>query len=153
MTLNGPGGTDTTIVINATVTLIGTMLACDDTVKVCAPTSVAAFSAGGEILHHLLTNKAGAGSHEPHSMDAMKRKLLTERIENLLCLIIDEMSLLDSTLLSVSEQMVSETVHDDTMAHKSLPPPPLFDLQWWGAVLWLEGAKIRGCPLLGIDIF
>lgn len=123
MTLNGPGGTGKTIVINTIVSLIRKMFPADGTVKVCAPTGVAAFNAGGQTLHHLLKNKAGMGSYDPHSMSASKRRTLTTRLSNLLCLIIDERSLLDSTLVGVSEQMVSETVFDGAMADKS-----------WGAI-------------------
>ena len=48
-----------------------------------------------------------------------KKKDLTLKLKNLLCLIIDERSLLDSTHLGIAEQMVSETIFNGEMSDKS----------------------------------
>ena len=52
-------------------------------------------------------------------MSARKKKDLSLKLKNLLCLIIDERSLLDSAHLGIAEQMVSETIFNGEMAEKS----------------------------------
>ncbi len=119
VTINGPAGTGKTVVINTIVTLIRSMFNANGVVQVCAPTGTAAFNAGGETLHHFLANKAGMRQYDAFSMSAKKKKDLTLKLKNLLCLIIDERSLLDSTHLGIAEQMVSETIFNGEMSDKS----------------------------------
>ena len=119
ITINGPAGTGKTVVINTIVTLIRELFNANGVVQVCAPTGTAAFNAGGETLHHFLKNKAGLKSYVPFSMSAKKKKELTSKLKNLLCLIIDERSLLDSAHLGIAEQMVSETIFNGEMSEKS----------------------------------
>ena len=119
ITINGPAGTGKTVVINTIVTLIRTLFNTNSVVQVCAPTGTAAFNAGGETLHHFLKNKAGMKAYDAFSMSARKKKDLSLKLKNLLCLIIDERSLLDSAHLGIAEQMVSETIFNGEMAEKS----------------------------------
>ena len=119
LTLNGPAGTGKTVVINTIVTLIRQLFSEKNTVRVCAPTGTAAFNAGGETLHHLFENKAGMHTYDPFSMGGEKRINLIKKFQNLLCLIIDERSLLDSTHLGITEQMMSETAFNGDMHNHS----------------------------------
>ena len=119
LTLNGPAGTGKTVVINTIVTLIRQLFSEKNSVRVCAPTGTAAFNAGGETLHHLFENRAGMHTYDPFSMGAQKRINLIKKFQNLLCLIVDEQSLLDSTHLGITEQMMSETVFNGNMADHS----------------------------------
>ena len=119
ITINGPAGTGKTVVINTIVTLIRELFNVNGVVQVCAPTGTAAFNAGGETLHHFLKNKAGMRSYVPFSMSAKKKKQLTHKLKNLLCLIIDERSLLDSAHIGIAEQMVSETIFNGEMSQES----------------------------------
>lgn len=119
LTINGPAGTGKTVVINTVVTAIRELFNDNDVVKVCAPTGTAAFNAGGETLHHFLKNKAGIDDYTPFSMSQDKSMFLSKKLRNLLCLIIDERSLLDSTQLGVAEQMISETIFHGQMSELS----------------------------------
>ena len=119
LTLNGPAGTGKTVVINTIVTLVRQLFLEKNTVRVCAPTGTAAFNAGGETLHHLFENKAGMHAYDPFSMGGQKRNNLIRKFQNLLCLIVDERSLLDSTHLGITEQMMSETVFNGDMWDQS----------------------------------
>ena len=119
LTINGPAGTGKTVVINTVVSIIRTLFNENDVVRVCAPTGIAAYNAGGETLHHLLKNKAGMETYTPFSMSEEKRTFLVKKLKNLLCLIIDERSLLDSTQLGISEQMISETIFHGQMSEFS----------------------------------
>ena len=101
LTINGPAGTGKTLVINTIVTVIRNLFNENDVVQVCAPTGTAAFNTGGETLHHLLKNCAGMKSYNAFSMSKKKKKELTFKLRNLLCLIIDERSLLDSNHLAL----------------------------------------------------
>ena len=119
LTINGPAGTGKTVVINTIVTVIRQLFNENDVIQVCAPTGTAAFNAGGETLHHFLKNRAGMKSYNPFSMSKKKKKELTFKLKNLLCLIIDERSLLDSNHLAIAEQMISETIFNGEMCDKS----------------------------------
>ena len=128
MTLNGPAGTGKTIVINTLVALIRKLFNDNDVAQVAAPTGVAAFNAGGETLHHMFGNKASVAGYEPFSMLEKKKEKLAAKFKNLLCLIIDERSLLDSSLLGISEQMMSETIFDGSISHESWGKLPVLIL-------------------------
>lgn len=119
MILNGPAGTGKTVVINTIVSMIRSLFQDNDVVKVCAPTGVAAFNAGGETIHHFFKNRAGGAIYDPGSMPEAKKTALSSKLKTLLCMIIDERSLLDSKLLGTAEQMMSETIYDGSLADKS----------------------------------
>ena len=128
MTLNGPAGTGKTIVINTIVALIRKLFNDNDVVQVCAPTGTAAFNAGGETLHHLFGNTPNQMGYQPHTLATKKLEKLAAKFKNLLCLIIDERSLIDAHLLGISEQMMSETIHDGQLAHESWGKLPILIL-------------------------
>ena len=128
MTINGPAGTGKTIVINTLVSLIRNLFQDNDVAQVCAPTGAAAFNAGGGTLHHLMSNTPRQVNYEPFSMSTTKQEKLAAQFKHLLCLIIDERSLLDSTLLGISEQMMSETIFDGALPHESWGKLPILIL-------------------------
>ena len=117
LTINGPGGTGKTVVMNTIVTLLRKMFNNNDVIKVCAPTGTAAFNAGGETVHHLMENRAGIFEYDAFSMDQSKKNKLTAKLKDLICLIIDERSLLDAAITGVTEQMMSETLFNGSLSH------------------------------------
>lgn len=127
MVLNGPAGTGKTVVINTIVTLIRQIFNENDAVQVCAPTGVAAFNAGGETLHHAFKITPGM-DYDPHSSSENDKKELATRMRNLLCMIIDERSLLDSKLLGTAEQKMRETAFDGNLSHLSWGNVPIIVL-------------------------
>ena len=66
--------------------------------------------------------------YEAFSMSEKKKKDLSLKLKNLLCLIIDERSLLDSAHLGIAEQMVSETIYNGEMCDKSWGNLPILIL-------------------------
>ena len=67
------------------MTLIRSLFNENGVVQVCAPTGTAAFNAGGETLHHFLKNKAGMKKYDAFSMSEKKKKDLSVKLKNLLC--------------------------------------------------------------------
>ena len=103
--------------MNTIVTLLRKMFNNNDVIKVCAPTGTAAFNAGGETVHHLMENRAGIFEYDAFSMDLSKKNKLTAKLKDLICLIIDERSLLDAAITGVTEQMMSETLFNGSLSH------------------------------------
>ena len=82
--------------------------------KTAAPTGVAAYNAGGETLQRM-TCRGIESNYEPGSMKTEQRKKLLARFETLLCLIIDERSMMNSSLFGCTAQIMSETIFEGTM--------------------------------------
>ena len=81
----------------------------NDVVRVVAPTGTAAFNVGGETFHHWLELKVSNREYNLGGMSREKRKRLVGRLRHLLCLIVDERSLVSSQLLGTAEATISET--------------------------------------------
>lgn len=111
MTVNGPGGSGKSVVINTVVGIMRTMFGVNDVVKIVAPTGTAAFNVSGETFHHLMGNRVTRKQYTPNSMGANKRLDLIKRFKTLLCLIIDERSLINSKDLGTTERQLSETIY------------------------------------------
>ena len=79
-------------------------------VLVAAPTGSAAFNVNGETLHRLVSS-IGISKNEEPLTDA-KKKILLARFSNLLCLLIDERSLLSAITISKAETRIKTTVHN-----------------------------------------
>lgn len=112
MTLNGPGGSGKSVVINTIITMLRKMYNSNDVVKCIAPTGTAAFNIQGETFHRFGRNHVTKKHYVPNSMDAEKRKLLIKQNRLLLVLIADERSLINSCDFGTVECQLSETNFD-----------------------------------------
>jgi len=112
MTINGAGGSGKSVVINTLVSLLRKMFDCNSVVKVAAPTGAAAFNVYGETFHHLLKRRVSNNNYVPNSLSKEKRIALIKKFQALLCLIVDERSLLSSKDLGTAERMIAETIFD-----------------------------------------
>jgi hypothetical protein len=77
----------------------------NDTIQVGAPTGAAAFNVQGSTLHCLLGINV---SHTEELLHDTTREQLKSRLTNLLCLMIDEQSMLSSIILAITERNVRE---------------------------------------------
>jgi PIF1-like helicase len=115
--LMGQGGTGKSVVLNTITSVIRHKFNHNDTVATTGPTGSSAFNVFGETLHRFL--KIGIkGEYKPNSMSASSNTALTERFKHLLCLIIDERSLLTSNLLGSTSQILSETIFHGSKRHE-----------------------------------
>ena len=111
MTVNGSGGSGKSVIINTVVAVMRRMFGMNDVVKVAAPTGTAAFNVGGETFHHMLGNAVTLAQYRPNTMQQKKRLHLIQKFKTLLCLIIDERSLVNSSDLGTTERMIAETIY------------------------------------------
>ena len=112
-TIIGQGGSGKSVLINTITTILRCLFHQNDVVKVACPTGTAAFNANGETLHRLTLQGIGS-EYIPNTLSEVKQTILRERFRHLLCLIIDERSLLTSKLLGSTSQIISETIFDGT---------------------------------------
>ena len=110
LTINGPGGSGKSVIINTIVSTLRQMFDCNDVVRVCAPTGAAAFNVGGETMHSLCKNAVSRFEYKPNSMQDSKRKALVAKFRTLMCLIVDERSLASNKELGRAERQIAETI-------------------------------------------
>jgi hypothetical protein len=114
MTLVGQGGTGKSVLLQTIRSCIRRIFGTNKVAKTAAPTGVAAFNAGGETLQRM-TGRGIESNYVPGSMKTAHRKKLLEKFDSLLCLIIDERSMMNSSLFGCTSQIISETIFDGTM--------------------------------------
>ena len=137
LTVNGSGGSGKSVVINTIVSAMRTMFGVNDVVKVVAPTGTAAFNVGGETFHHLLGNRVTKKQYTPKSMGTEKRLGLIKKFKTLLCLIIDERSLINSKDLGTAERQIAETIYGGG---------PLCDVAFGGLPILVLFGDDYNCP-------
>ncbi len=103
----GCGGTGKTFIKNTIISIVQKMMQQNDTIQVGAPTGAAAFNVQGSTLHCLLRINM---SHPEELLHETTREQLKSQLTNLLCLMIDEQSMLSSITLAVTERNVRESV-------------------------------------------
>jgi hypothetical protein len=103
----GCGGTGKSFTINIIISIVQKMMQQNDTIQVGAPTGAAAFNVQGSTLHRLLGINV---SHPEESLHETTKEQLKSRLSNLLCLMIDEQSMLSSIILAVTKRNVRECV-------------------------------------------
>ena len=108
-TIMGQAGSGKSVLINTITSTMRSMFGYNNVLKVGCPTGTSAFNAFGETLHQLTCQGIGS-EYTPNSMSDTKREVLTNRYKHLLCLIVDERSLLTSRLLGTTAQVISETI-------------------------------------------
>ena len=99
MTIRGVAGSGKSTFINTLVTAVRRIFQNDRSCKVLAPTGGAAFNAGGETCHHGMAVSMSDG----RELSAETLKKLRLSLIGLVCLIVDERSLLSSKLLARME--------------------------------------------------
>ena len=108
-TIMGQGGSGKSVLLNTITSVMRRLFQRNDVIKVACPTGTAAFNANGETLHRLTLQGIGS-EYKPNTLPQSKQAILKERFKHLLCLIIDERSLLTSKLLGTTAQIISETI-------------------------------------------
>ena len=111
MTINGPGGSGKSVVIQTIVAILRKMFNCNGVAQVAAPTGSAAFNVNGETLHRLVSMGI-TKTQEP--MTLHKRKKLVKKFETMLCLVIDERSLLSASDLGKAEDRIAQTIYNSS---------------------------------------
>jgi hypothetical protein len=81
------------------------------------PTGTSAFNAFGETCHCIL-GQGLRGEYYPNSLSLATRERLLKRCKHLLCLIIDERSLLSLKMLGTTAQIISEVIFDGSTTNK-----------------------------------
>lgn len=110
-TIIGQGGSGKSVLLNTITTVLRRLFQLNDVVRVACPTGTAAFNANGETLHRLTLQGIGS-EYLPNTLSDTKQNILRGRFKHLLCLVIDERSLLTSKLLGSTSQIISETIFD-----------------------------------------
>ena len=108
MTVSGVAGSGKSTLIQTIVSTVRNIFQRNDVIHVCAPTGSAAFSAGGETIHRLFRIRVNAISE---NLTSAVNKTLKSKFSNLIVLIVDERSMLQSELLGVMEAYSRLTVH------------------------------------------
>jgi hypothetical protein len=101
----GCGGTGKSFIIKTIISIVQKVTQLNDMIQVGAPTGAAAFNVQGSTLHRLLGINV---SHPEELLHETTKEQLKSRLTNLLCLMIDEQSMLSSIILAVTGQNVRE---------------------------------------------
>jgi hypothetical protein len=135
-TIMGCGGTGKSYIINTILTIVRKMTRSNTTLLIAAPSGSAAFNVQGSTLHHLL----GISVKRPEDKmsDKVQQKLL-KQFESVLCLIIDERSMLSSRVLAAAERNLRQTVYNGQNSQEiwgGIPAVILFgdDYQLWPVI-------------------
>ena len=107
MTVLGQGGTGKSFVINTIVSEIRKHFKRNDSVIVTAPTGASAFNVGGQTMHR----EFGVTKTKSNEMSELMKKRITKNLKHVVCLIIDERSMVSSTLLSKAENNIRQTAY------------------------------------------
>jgi hypothetical protein len=104
------GGTGKSFIINTIISIVRNMTQMNDTVKVGAPSGAAAYNVQGSTLNRLLEINV---SRPEEKITGTALENLQECLKHLLCLIIDERSMLSSNVLAAAERNVRHSVYKD----------------------------------------
>lgn len=107
LTINGPGGSGKSVLILTLVSVLRRMFQSNTVCQVATPTGSSAFNVQGETVHRL--GLMGLGREE--TISKPKREQLLKKFSGLLCLIIDERSLLSASDLGKVEKRISDTIY------------------------------------------
>jgi hypothetical protein len=104
----GCGGTGKSFIVNTIISIVRNMTQMNDTVRVGAPSGAAAYNVQGSTLHRLL----GISESRPEEkVTGTALENLQECLKHLLCLIIDEQSMLSSKDLAAAEINIRHSVY------------------------------------------
>ena len=110
-TVQGQGGTGKSVLNNTLVSVLRSLFEYNNVACPGGPTGGSAFNILGETLHRL-SGQGITGEYQPFTLSEAKKQALQAKFKHLLCLIIDERSLLTSKLLGSTAQIISETIFD-----------------------------------------
>ena len=108
-TVLGCGGTGKSHIINTLVSVVRQYTNCNDTIKVAAPSGGAAFNIQGCTLHRLLDLDV-VKKNLTKKLSDERQSVLAKKLERLLMLVVDERSLLNSSLLAAAERNVRHCI-------------------------------------------
>ena len=108
LTVCGQAGSGKSVLIKTLVSLLRNMFGRNDCCYVCAPTGSAAYQAGGQTIHSLFGIKTTQTSYLPTS--TLRHKLL-QRFANIVCLVVDERSMVSSEILATLESYAASSFH------------------------------------------
>ena len=116
LTIQGVAGSGKSVIIRTIAKIIRDMFKCHDTVLVAAPTGTAAFNIGGETIHRSFAVPVGSNYTK---MSTQTKENLRKRLARLLCLIIDERSMISSAVLARAIGNVKSYCHggSDVASH------------------------------------
>ena len=108
LTVCGQAGSGKSVFIKTLVSLLRHMFGRNDCCYVCAPTGSAAYQAGGQTIHSLFGIKTTQTSYLP--TPTLQHKLL-RKFANVVCLIVDERSMVSSELFATLESYAASSFH------------------------------------------
>ena len=108
LTICGQAGSGKSVLIRTLVSVLRQMFRRNDCCYVCAPTGSAAYQAGGQTIHSLFGIKSSQTSY--NVTPTLQQKLL-QKFANIVCLIVDERSMVCSEILATMESYASATFH------------------------------------------
>lgn len=126
-TIIGQAGSGKSVLINTITAAIRMLFEYNNVICIGCPTGTAAFNANGETIHHM-TAQGVSGEYKPFSLSDTKRRQLCEKFKHLLCLIIDERSLLTSKLFGSTAQILSETIFQGGISQQIIGALPVLVL-------------------------
>lgn len=109
-TIVGCGGTGKSHIINTLTAIVRDLTNCNDSIQIAAPTGGAAFNVGGCTLHRLLSLSVDSKTLSANLSEDRQAQLAT-KLENMLMLIIDERSMLSSSLIAGAERNLRHCVY------------------------------------------
>lgn len=117
MTIMGTAGSGKSTLINTLITIIRNMFQCENSVIVGAPTGVAAYNASGATNHHVW-NINQSNEAETTISDYVKDELI-KQFKSTVMIILDERSMISSSVLGRMERVTRHTMHGGIYTDKS----------------------------------
>ena len=108
-TVMGCGGTGKSHIINTIIGMVRQLTDSNNTIQIAAPSGAAAFNVQGSTLHSLLNIGV---AHPENELSEKRKEQLTEQLQRLLILIIDERSMISSKVLAVTERNTRECIYN-----------------------------------------
>lgn len=105
-TVLGCGGTGKSFIINTIITIIRQLTKNNDSIKVAAPTGGAAYNVQGCTIHRLLNVDV---DRPWRKLSDDRKRYLQANLKDLLCLLIDERSMIQSKVICCAERNLRQT--------------------------------------------